>query len=225
MSRSVTPATIVQRVQDRGEFLNSYISTTTLTDWASESAAELYDIICGVTPEYFISTTNVTVVAGTATYALPSDFYKCVGLDVLDRNGYWRNMERFQFGSRNNYQSMASDRNLTRYSIKGSNILLVPTPNWTSTLKLWYLPNFTSFSTVTTTFDGVNGWDEFIVADLLVKCAMKEESDPGPFLAQKEAQRKRIIDMCAERDLGEPEKIRDVQRERGWASWPSYWNP
>lgn len=62
--------------------------------------------------------------------------------------------------------------------------------------------------------DDFNGWSEYVVIDAAIKCLIKEESDVTVLLAEKAAIKKRIEDMAANRDSGEPECVTDVNR--GW---------
>ena len=60
------------------------------------------------------------------------------------------------------------------------------------------------------TFDGVSGWEEYIVIDAAIKCLQKEESDVSVLMSQKSAIAKRIEAAAENRDAGEPSKVTDV---------------
>ncbi len=57
---------------------------------------------------------------------------------------------------------------------------------------------------------GVNGWDEYVIIDAAIKCLIKEESDVQVLLLQKQQMLKRIEDMAANRDAGDPERVSDT---------------
>lgn len=225
MARTVTLTALTSRIRERGEFASGYISDAVLKDWINESIAELYDLICSVSKDYYLSSQTVTVSSGTNSYDLATAFYKCIGVDIIDGSGQTRNMQRYNFSERNQYQNSGSDKTVTRYRVQGSKLYLEPTPTYSGSITVWYVPVPTLLSATTDTLDGILGWDEYVVLDVLMKCAAKEESDVSVFAAQKEAVKKRILNMASERDVGEAPRVRDVVQEAMGQLFPTYWNP
>ncbi len=72
-----------------------------------------------------------------------------------------------------------------------------------------------------TTIDGVSGWEEYIVVDAALKSYGKEEDEPSLLVTQKAAMIKRLQDMAANRDVGFPATVSDVQRSDFWS--PGAW--
>ncbi len=62
-----------------------------------------------------------------------------------------------------------------------------------------------------TQIDGISGWEEYIVLDATLKAMGKEESDISLIAQQKLAMKQRLIDMAANRDVGNPATVADVQ--------------
>lgn len=69
------------------------------------------------------------------------------------------------------------------------------------------------------TIDGVSGWEEYIIVDATLKAYGKEEDAPELIVAQKAAMIKRLQDMAANRDAGNPPTVADVQCSDFW--WPA----
>lgn len=63
----------------------------------------------------------------------------------------------------------------------------------------------------TTTFDGISGWEEYVVIDAAIKALIKEESDIQGLVLQKEAMLQRINEVAESRDAGIPSRVTDTQ--------------
>ncbi len=74
-----------------------------------------------------------------------------------------------------------------------------------------------------TTIDGVSGWEEYIVVDSALKAMGKEESDVSLLGPQKLAMIKRLQDMAANRDAGNPATVADTQGSDLWQPTGSGW--
>jgi hypothetical protein len=228
MALTVTLANLRTRIRNRGEWLDTYISDAEILAMVNASIAQLHNIITGLDPDYFLSSDDSNVVSGTATYALATDCFKPKGVDLLDSNNEWLNVLRFNWAERNQLQSGAGERLWTRYRIEGSNIRLMPTPGWSETngLRLWYIPTPTVLSADSDTYDGISGFDEWVVLNCCVMCAAKEGSDTSVFMAQKKEVERLVRSAAAIRDIGEPDMVRDVYGEHSSAGiHPDYMRP
>lgn len=218
MASTKTLAEIRTQVRQRADQENSkFISDSELLSYINASYAELYDILVSAFADYYISSETFTL-SGTNLRALPSDFYKLRGVDYQISNGEWITLYKFNFERRNskNREIIRTYRGepTRQYRLQGSNLRIEPENQADGTYRIWYVPNFTALSADTDTVDGVNGWEEYIVVDAAIKCAIKDEmTDYTGLMAQKAALSKRIHDMAAERDAGEPEVIGDVQTD------------
>jgi hypothetical protein len=203
-----------------------YVTDAALTEEINQSIAELYDKLVAASPDYFESSQSVDIVDGTASYALPADYYKTLGVDVLRSDNTYIALKKYNLAERNFYDNAGGvQREFTVYRIRGSNIVLVPTPNWseTSGLRHLYIPAPSRLSNDSDTFDGIAGWEDWVVYDVCIKIiGGKEEGDASQFerlLAKLDA---RITQMARSRDVGEPDSIRDVDAEDAERVWPKY---
>lgn len=213
---SITLTEIRSQARDRADMQNSsFVSDAELTKYVNSSIAELHDLlIAGGESDYYLLSTTFNTVASTETYALPAAFYKLRGVDVQS-GGDWISVRPFNFNERNS--SLSAAYNLSgldfRYRLAGSNILLSPPPSGVNTVKLWYTPVATKLTADSDTLDDVNQFAEYVITDAAIKMLQKEESDVSVLLAQKADLRKRIENMVANRDAGQPESISDIYAE------------
>ncbi len=103
-------------------------------------------------------------------------------------------------------------RSVVRYRLRRNKLSFVPKDKAPGNYQLWYIPRATELVNDSDSFDGINGWEEYIIVDVAIKVLQKEESDVTVFALQKGELTKRIEAM-AERDNGSPEKITDVHRD------------
>lgn len=157
-------------MQKRGEIRDLW-TPTVLNDEINASLSELYDLLIDADEARYLVESPITVVAGTADYAMPATFYLLVGVDVADssmKSGY-RPLERYAFRERHLYQYTASTKADTRYEVRGDKLRLYPTPTWAGTIQVAFIPACTTLVADGDTFDGVNGWEEWLVTDVLIK--------------------------------------------------------
>ena len=207
-----------QEVRQRADMEDTqFITDAELTTYINNSLGELYDIMVSqYGADYFVTTYQISTVADTQDYELPSDFYKGLGVDV-DVNGELYALERFNFRERNHLRSstptfFTSSTPKYKYKIHGSYLRLAPTPEAVDDITLHYIPRLIRLADGADTVSGVmlDNWTEYVVVDSAIKCLIKDESDVSVLMAQKEQLRRRIEMMADDRDAGEPESVTEV---------------
>jgi len=192
-----------------------FITDSELNTYINASITELYDMLVATNEDYYtkLPVPEYTVSSGANTLDLPTDFYKLRGIDLKLGTDYIP-LYQYNFTERNAVQRSDLARFLidapVQYRVIGSKIFFLPESEAPGTYKLWYVPRFTKLSLDADTFDGINGWEEYVIVDVVIKMLNKEESDVSPFIKAKEDLIKRINSMAGDRDLGSPEKISDV---------------
>lgn len=226
MARTVTLATLKERIRNLGELREIYVSDEVLTEEINSSLAELHDKLVAATPDYYESTYNVNIVADTASYALPEDFYKLQAVDVLRSDGDYSALKKYNLAERNfDNQSGPASREWTRYRVRGGYIVFAPTPSWTETngVRLLYTPTPPRLSNDSDTVDDIANWSDWVVYDVIIKLVGgKEESDASQFERLLAKLNDRIEQMANTRDVGEPDSIRDLDEEDAQRIWPRY---
>lgn len=196
---------------------------TSLPALINASIAQLYRLVANANAEWFLSPTPayVGVVAGTQSYAFGVDAFAVNGVDVLD-DSTWISMPRARWGARN-AAPPTSTPSSAAYRLVGSRIFILPTPGWTQAagLRLWYTPLPPVLTNVTpgTTdiWDTFAGWDEWVINKVALMYTSKEESDVTPWAAQLGELTRDILSQVSDRDMGEPDRIRNVRFERRYA--------
>lgn len=214
---AVTLATYRDRVRQRADMEHStFISDAELNGYINSSIAELYDILVQkFGNDYYYNELSFSLVAGTDAYDLPADFFKVLGVDLLIAGNQYATIKPFMYSERNFYANVVVRSSLgiqpMRYRIRGSKIVIRPIPMGTQTIRLCYVPLPLELTTDASTFDGINGWEEYVVADAAMKCLMKEESDITQVLQMKMALLQRIESAAENRDIGSAQRVSDVR--------------
>lgn len=186
-----------------------------MVDEINQSRLELFDKLvevgCG---DYIESCAYVNIVSGTASYSLPTDYYKTIALDIKTTQGTWASIPHYSMGDRNLYSDLDSySREDISYRIRGDYVTFAPTPNWTATneVRHYYVSiptDINASNSLTNQYiDGVAGWDDYVVYDCLVKfLGGKEEGDASQWERQLARLDARIEKMRV-RDRGAPDSI------------------
>lgn len=219
MSTTMQLSDLITAVRQRADMVNSqFVSDTELTSYINQSYFELYDLLVQkFGDDYYVKTPAYTITTDGTTdqYALPSDFYKLLGVDLLvnGAQGSAISVKPFNFGERNrysapNFQQFYGVTNL-RYKLTGNYLWLTPRAQAGQTIQLWYVPRLTQLVNSTDTLDGISGWTEYVICDSAIKCMQKEESDVSVLMAQKAGLIQRIESAAENRDAGEPMTVTD----------------
>lgn len=229
---TITRADIRTRVRTHADFPNADQGKldTVVNLLIDDACAEYYDLLVSVRgQEYFQSTGTLSVVAGTATYSLPADFYQLISATIE-----WASDEHEVLNSIASERETASYTNLAtwdRASTKGFRIrgtqggtntfALYPTPRTACTIRLRYVPVYTAFTADTGaggTIDCVNAWWSMIVFKVATQFRGMLGLPTDHLRIEFDAQLKRVTEMATERLTDEPHRIVEVQPENS-SSW------
>jgi len=206
-----------RRVRQRADMVYSqFVTDSELNDYINGSAQELYDKLVEANVDYYNATLNFTGGSGRSSYTLPSaTVYKLRGLDI-DLGGSWVPVYSFEYLERDRYQDTTVARLVAsvKYRWMGTAIEFLPADHAAGTYRLRYVPLFVPMTRDTDTFDGHNGFEEYIVTDAAIKCKDKEESSVSVLQESKRLLTKRIEAMANVRDYGNADKVQDVRREQ-----------
>lgn len=181
----------------------SFVSDAEWNSYINSSYSELYGIVVqAFGNDYFVQTPAtgflITTTGLTQFYNLPATFFKLLGVDLqVSQPGQWVTLKPFAFADRN------------RLNLYNSAI-----PMAGQVLRLFYVPRVTALVADGDVMDGVNGWEEYIIADACIKALTKEETDVSVFMQRKQALMQRLESEAENRDAGQPASIVD-SRGRG----------
>jgi hypothetical protein len=121
-------------------------------------------------------------------------FFKLRGVDVqVSSPGQWISLKPFEF----------SDRN--RISVYNN-----PIPMAGQVIQVWYTPLPTLPSADGDSIDGVNGWEEYVIADACIRALRKEEADLSAWFKAKADFKERLEAEAENRNSGAAHKISDT---------------
>jgi len=199
---------------------SQFVTDAELVGYINGSAQELYDVLVSSFQDYYISqSADFVLTSGVDSITLPANFYKLRGVDKQLSATDWQSISPFSFAERNDRAGLSQysirDSGI-RYRVQGAAIKLTPATTCEGTYRFWYVPRMTLLALDADNFDGINGWDEYVIVDAAIKCLQKEESSTSTLEGQKKALLKRIEDMSKEVDVGSPEVIVPVVLGDWW---------
>ena len=192
MARSRTLALLRADVRERADMVGStFITDATLNEYINQSAARCQNKFTASRGHSYQSSSTTWTTTSSLTYALPSDFFESQ-LVMISSGGSNQEMRPFEM------------HEYPRWSERA------PTAGYTVTMI--YTPVLARMTSDSDTFDGVNGWEEWIVLDAAIKALNKEESDVSVLMAQRGDVEAEITSMAGDRDGAWPSRIVDVDR-------------
>lgn len=207
------------------------VSSTFITDtadsldsWINEGAQKLHDMLVqAYGNDYVEKAAALTTVAGTSDYALPTDFYKLLGVG-LPFGGQMRTLKPFEQAERNAYKNQPTSLsrfNIPRYRLAGAYVRLYPAPNAAMTGEIIYAPllqvtlaNATISNLLVSGTDSVNfpnGWERFVIMWAARVAKAKQEDDVSQLnrdIAKEEADLTSIIES---RNAAQPHSAVDME--------------
>lgn len=227
--RNVTLASLRNQSRLRADKVNSgYILDAELNQYINNSLTELYDLLVGAYGnDYYLKQYDFSVTGTTKSYALPSDFYKLEGIDLYINPSRFITLKPFMFNERGRYQDGSNWAAIVaiqgpRYHLTSNNIEFNPSPPGNYNMSMFYVPQCPELVVDSDAFDGINGFEEYVIIDAAIKMLQKEDSDVSVLMAQKNAILKRINLMAENRDIGHSFVVNDVQRDWNDASGDVY---
>lgn len=229
---TVTLLSVRTQAKQRADMENSgFVTDPEWNSYISASYKELYDLlISAYGNDYFVAPpVQITTDGTNDKYALPDGtlyssapaFYKLLGVDLQTRGNAQEliSLKPFTFAERNLFspygvQALYANTSL-RYRLMGNNLWLTPKPQAGLVLQLWYIPEPGNLVNDTDTFEGVSGWEEYVIIDAAIKALTKEESDISVLGAQKAAMEARLTAMAEDRDAGAPARVADTRSHMG----------
>ncbi len=225
---ATTLATMTLQAQRRADMENTtFISASEWTGMVNASCQQLHEkLVEAYGNDYELAATFAITTDGTNDkYDLPTDFFKLLGVDLqLSASGAsnasgWVTLRRFNFSDRNKYSAPSIQtvfgRTNMQYRLAGGKLWLTPLPAAGQPLRLWYAPRFTPLSGPTDSFDGINGWEEWVVNDVAMKACVKEETSISDLQRLQAVQEDRLASIVENRDAGSPATTVDVYASNG----------
>lgn len=217
-----TVQTILDNAIDLADMRNSAfidVSGTAGTEgirYANLAWRDLYQKVILSREFYFSTTATITILAGTDSYSLPTDFYKLDGVDLqidatTDR---YLTLSPAMFKERNKYRfglplTVAPFGMISKYILIGDKIKFIPKPTQSSVIQLWYTPSPATLTTLADTISCPPGGDEYMTLFIASAMREKEESDTTRLDAKRQEVLQQLNISLKDRDSGSPHKVID----------------
>lgn len=211
---TVTLADLRALARERADQVGSSFVADTATGldrWINEGISRLHSrLVEAYGAEYYVSSTTLSVVAGTSDYNLPSDFFKLLGVDVqiggsfytlrpynnAERNAYRNNPFPWYYGS-------------VAYRLVGNKIRILPS-TLTASVVLEYVPNFTKLTNDSDAVTFPEMWETYVIDWAARKLLSKEESGVRDISADIEKAERELESLKESRDAAHPHSVVDV---------------
>lgn len=221
MADPVKLSTIVTRIQRLADMENAtdFASTAFIKDLVNQSLAELIDILRSFFgQEYHRKSHPIAITSGTRAYPLPADFLALLWAELEVSTNETSRIHPYTVHSASHARTLhGTDPIFYRIGERGpSNARMIdflPEPTGTHAVVLYYIPTAPQLLNDEDTFDAVNGWEDYIVWDVVAALLNKEESDMSYAISKREMIRKRIESLAGATDQGSPDRIGDVQSQ------------
>lgn len=230
MGYPVTRDTLIRRALQKADvdasvFANSgsgWLTSAEVQDLVVESAARFYDITIDVLGPQTLAKEFVGDFGPTIQpppFHLPADFYRLVSVHVCDEVSY---------GVRGNFQTVEPVAEngpamtellnaqpadgpffyqLRRVRVPASaehreQLDIWPYPTRDRFLRVMYVPTFDPDPADgdDTRYDGINGWDQWVVLDVAIAILQKEESDTGALERDRDRVERNIRSKVGKQD-------------------------
>lgn len=206
MSVTVTLSTLRARTRFLGDFENSrVISDVRLDEVLNANLRKVWDLLLRHRPDPYITEQSgpPATVANVATVALAANFYRLREVEVLDGGDYYK-LRPVNVGEAWRFSTASAAPRGLRYRPQGANLVLVPTPPAVYTLRIYYFPAFTALVNPGDTFDGVNGYEDLVIARSIVDLKMRESMPAGEWSQRVVDLTREIMEAASDLDAGEP---------------------
>lgn len=238
MSAPITLGAMLNSVRLRANLENQtgFIADAEIYEHLNYGIGELYDLLIAArAQEYYRNSISFNTTANQAFYSFSSigitDFYQLVSLDVQLGTNITISARPYMEAERNRFKwypgwfynmpvyyrilgGAVTSGSPAGGSSANSGISFIPAPSGAFNVTVNYYPVFTPFATngsaSSSTFDGINGWEEYAIWRATAACKAKGDEDPAFALSMLASMKERIQGLAASHDGGNAERVHDV---------------
>lgn len=227
MARSVDLQTLRRRARElanreNDDTTDGFVDNTEIDGYINASLGAWHGFVAKAVPERYEK--EQTIVAdGSSSYALPSDHYQTIGVDYEFTSNCRMGLRRLMVQERNAYDTSVNSQ-AEGYRLKGTTLVLYPIPD-SGTYYHVYITAAPTLVNTTDSFDGVNGWEEWIVYDVAIKILLKEGSleEANLLIAERNKIQAEMEAAASEREAAQPSRVVDTRTGGGRRFDPDFW--
>ncbi len=182
----------------------------------NQSIARLYTMLAQADSSQYLSQYTFTTENDTASYDLPADFWVSKGVTITLSSGNTVRCSQYMPREKPWLDSVANWYNFgmpVQYRFEGSAIVFSPSPAGEYSVTLDYVQAPQHLTTGVDTFNGIAGFERWIILDAAIKCKQKDSLDASMLAQEKAEVEAWIMSMATSRDVGESQRIQDVQSD------------
>lgn len=192
---------------------SSFWTDSILIQYFNQVQQEVQNEIIQTFEDYFLTQTNLTIVNGTAQYALPTGFIKV--RRVEDIRNPTDPVEILPTGINERGTKGPLVRNTSStywpggYYLKGSYIVFTDTPTFsdTSAITLYYLKSLTDLSAASSVSDIPVEHHPVLVWGLVKNMLFQQQSDTAKADTEYEKKLQRLRSYCEDRQVQRPRRV------------------
>ena len=199
MSRTVTLAQLRDDIRDQSDILGAELRHTDarLTRKINQAINRFREQVTIEGLTLFLTPSSGTLTAGVQSpYAFRtldisgiSDLVRPYGLDITV-DGRVFSLNHVDFRSRNDYGGGTGSGVPNAWAqYNRDSLAILPAPDSTYAYTLWYIPVATDLASDGDTFDGVAGWEDWIVWDVVARVLVRDQYAQARGMAEGERAR------------------------------------
>lgn len=213
---AIALSTFCDRARSLGGYPNSTVFTNAvLTPWVNAAIGEYAGVLDDHMAGWRDTTATVYTVASTATIALPTGATSLRRVDIY-RDGEWVKLDKLGPELADSYSTTGTPAG---YLHVGANVELFPTPDAIYPVRFRYPAALTPLSSDSDTFDFPDGWEDYPLQLVLIRCLKRERRDLSEAKDDADRARARIVRESGRRDTSGPPYLPNP-RIRGRLRWP-----
>lgn len=226
MARNVSGQTLINEAFKRSdnEGATDRHPRADVLRYVNQGGTELYDLLVEARGRtYYRSTTpwTITTTADTTKYtsSFPSTFYRLISVRV-EEDDIVTPLHPFTPLEEGELRGTTFASKPTHYELHPDGIVLLPEHSAGLTVTVEYVKAYTNVTDAADSyFDGINGWEEYIVAFAARCMAVKDESWQLVNACDADMARlkERIKKLAPHRDAFRPRRMQDVRTARMWS--------
>lgn len=190
MSRNVTLTQLQTDIQAQADFVGAATTgrypLTTVTRFINQSIQAFRERLSNEGATHFLVSATGSLTSGaTSPYpfnvldlsAVNPSIVRLYGIDLTLNGGRVKSLSFTPFTERASFEGPVVTSEPRAWSVFNTRkVAIMPPPNQTYTYVAWYLPVLTDLSSGSDTFDGVAGWEDFIVWDVVCRMLMRDQT-------------------------------------------------
>lgn len=165
-----------------------YFTTTQVKTFLNNAQREVQKHLLQSGENYYVVSSQTTLVADQTEYVLPSDFLKLHRLEIVTSgsgvNEVTLKLNALSINERDQYA--IGNGTPQGYYIKKNRVVLAPAPASALTMRMWYSPRVTDLSGDSETPDVPADYHEYLAILAAIDCFLKDGRDPGVLLRKQQ---------------------------------------